>query len=143
MSILTSQTAADITKFRHALWFYRKWNLCHTGTLIRNTHKIPRHPNTLQPVFNSTSDCTILILLLHIITYDVLLHVSTLIRIAITTSRLYTQRPRTEFVVRYTTNVPWMIILYFVLYILTITFYQDQQYMQFSLDAKGSLKMAY
>ena len=31
-------------------------------------------------IFNSTNDCTILILLLHIITYYLLLHVSTLIR---------------------------------------------------------------
>ena len=32
-------------------------------------------------IYNSTNYCTILILLLHIITYDLLLHVSTLIRL--------------------------------------------------------------
>ena len=51
-------------------------------------------------------------------------------RTAITSTRLYIQQPRKDLIVRYTTNIlRKAVILYFILYILTIPFYQDQQSM--------------
>ena len=72
-------------------------------------------------IYNSTKYCTILILQLHIITYDLLLHVSTLMRhlqgalctlyssicnlFHLYLYSLYVQPPRKELAARYTTNI--------------------------------------
>ena len=58
------------------VWPAAKKNILVTLGLFSYLDTIP----CISVMFNSTNYCTILILLLHIITYDLLLHVSTLIR---------------------------------------------------------------